>query len=307
MNNNSSSNHPMNDVHRLNHPMNWSNDVLIYTYDDILRLNNKENINVDMKLVSFFDELTKKVQTNTQANSSFKKPFIVNSKVNKYHKNADEIVYSNKHNIHFYPENRNVRVKVIRSHDDEVLKKIRLILSKITAQNFASQRDELITVFKNNDPINWEQISDYIYHTIIDNIFIIEIYIKLFEELETAYPQLMENIHRITKTLAKKPIIYEKSTIVEEATDKTKRCAVGNGLLIANFYKKGKYSLDYLNTAVANWIQSVTTEQLLGLEILVQFIKIINKELIHKESIEKLKQIKNTKEYPGRIRFLLAI
>lgn len=282
-----------------------SNDVLIYSYDDILKINNKDHIGmIDTKLISFFDDLTK--NTNSNAMPS-KKPFINTSKVNKYQKNADEFTYSNKHNIHFYPENRNVRVKVIRSHDDEVLKKIRLILSKITAQNFNSQRDELVTVFKNNDPINWDQISDYIYHTIIDNIFIIDIYVKLFEELENAYPLLLENIHKITKTLALNPIIYEKSTIVEEASDKTKRCAVGNGLLIANFYEKGKYSKEFLNTIVAHWIESVTTEKMLGLEILVKFIKIINKDIINKESIDKLKQIKSAKEYPGRIRFLLAI
>lgn len=279
------------------------NDQFIYTYDEIVKINSKDNVIMDVKLMLFFDDLIK----NTNNNTIPKKPQHINPKVNKFHKVIDDIVYSNKHNIHFYPENRNIRVKVIRSHDDEVLKGIRVIFSKITAQNFNSQKDELITIFKNNDPINWEQISNYVYYTIIDNIFLVDVYIKLLEELESPYPQFIENIHKITNREATNPTIYDKNTIVEEAADKTKRCAIGSGLLIANFYNKGKYTKEYVNTIVAHWIQSVTTEKILGLEILVKFIKVINKEIIDKNSIEKLKEIKNTKDYPGRIRFLLAI
>jgi hypothetical protein len=257
-----------------------------YTIDDLFNLNKPDLIQLTPKVIQFFKSLAEK-------SSQLKKD-------TKSH-------YPNRNNIFFHP--RKMRITIIACQDPDIIKKIRSILGKITPHNYDSLKDQLVEFLHNckKEKVSLPQIALLLYGNIIDNIKLVDIYVKLLIELEPIFPNIIYHIHESIVKQINTPQNFDKDTFTETAVDKIKRWTISNSLLLTHIYLKGKYTSKFYNSILRNWLNTTTPDNLIGIEIIAKLIPFLNKKHFETDVLEKLITIFNDKSYPARLRFLIDL
>lgn len=274
-------------------------DYKIYDYETIMNLNKKRHydyktiIDINSKnlcldnseLVNFFDNLC-------------------SYKITKDMKQQ----YINKKNKYFNKEEK--RPKSIICDDSEIIKNIRSLLGKISVQNYDTIRDKIVDICDGKN-ISWKELSEQFYTIIIDNIFIIDIYVKLLIDLENkGYIKLIYNIHHLIIDQIKNPRNFTVDSLSETGVDKIKRWKISNAILLTTLFNNNKYSKDFINKQIDHWLSLININNCLELEILLKIVPLFdkNKYPVMNDDIKgKMNEIKNNKSYPGRIRLMLEI
>lgn len=253
---------------------------LAYSYDILLSYNYADLSNLDLTLMGFFQSLS---------------PYAITKEM-RYH-------FPNKHNIHF--NRKRARPKSIISDDAEILKKLRSCLSKITETNFESMTEQIVKILsaKNYD---WKDVSNHMYLSIIDNIFLAPIFVKLLCELETEYPRLIHNFHHIILSEINNPKVFPDS-ITELGLDKSKRWQLSNCLLLAELYAQKRYSSEFMTQQINRWLELASPDNLIPLEILIKILPKCKTLELPPHVAKKLQEISVDKTYPTRLRLLLTL
>jgi hypothetical protein len=259
---------------------NHGHDNYKYKYDTLMSYNNADLSNLDLTLVGFFQSIA---------------PYAITKEM-RYH-------FPNKHNIHF--NRKRARPKSIISDDAEVLKKLRACLSKITDSNFESMTEQVVKILsaKNYD---WTDVSNHMYLSIIDNIFLAPIFVKLLCELETEYTKLIHCFHHIIISEIDTPKVFQ-DTITELGVDKSKRWQFSNSLLLVELYNQKRYSSEFMVKTINKWLESASVDNPIPLEILIKILPKCKSLELTPNVAKKLQEISQDKTYPTRLRLLLTL
>lgn len=254
-----------------------------YTYQEIYQLNDpKLSVNLDFTLVSFLNNLPSFQITREM-----------------------RIHFPNKLNHHF--NRRRQRPKSILSNDPIVVKKLRSCFSKISDQNSEKMITEIIEICKAQE-YEWHDLAEHFYCNIIENIFLVPIFVQMLIKVEKDFSQLIRNLHHLILNQVTNPREF-KDSLLEEGTLKAKRWQISNALLIIELHHQHKYSQEFLNQQLKFWIESVSPENLIPLEILVKATDKMSKSqiLIPPDLTQRLSAISQDKKYPTRLRLLLTL
>lgn len=251
-----------------------------YTYELMLELNHSELSNLDLALLGFFKSLP---------------PYAITKEM-RYH-------YPNRHNIHF--NRKRARPKSVISDDPEVLKRLRACLSKITEQNFDAMTEQIVKILSSKD-YDWNDVSSQMYLSVIDNIFLAPIFVKLLGELETEYSTLIHSFHHHILTQLSTPRVFN-DTISETGPDKSKRWQISNSLLMAELYTQKHYSPNFIVTHINRWLEEASADNLIPIEILIKMMPKCNNLILPPNVDKRLQEISKDKSYPTRLRLLLTL
>lgn len=251
----------------------------VYPYEVMLSINHPDLSNIDLTFAGFMLNL----------------PSHIITKEMKYH-------YPNKNNVHF--NRKRTRPKTVISNDPEVLKNLRACLSKITEKNFDIMTEKINKILSAD--YDWKDVSTQMYLSVIDNIFLVPIFVKLMTELESEYTTLIHHFHHLVLD----QLYYPKEftdTLSESGLDKTKRWQISNALLITEVFTQKKYNSSFMIEVVNYWLGIISVENLIPLEILIKVIPKCGDLPMPEELVTKLKEISNDKTYPNRLRLLLNL
>lgn len=255
--------------------------IQIYDYDTLMGLNHPDLSSLDLKLTTFFNQL-----------SSYQ----ITKEIRFY--------YPNKFNIHF---NRNrVRPKTLISNDPEIKKKIRSTLSKVSNQNIEKMTNHIMDLLSQQDDYDWTDISELFYVCIIDNIFLVDLFIQILKRIEEKYPKLIHYVHHLINRQLYHPRQFE-NTLSESGQARSKRWQIANGLLIVHIYLNRNYSKPFLLRTLRLWLSEASPENLIPIEIMVKAMPKLKREAIDRDISEKLKIISQDKSYPTRLRLLINL
>lgn len=253
---------------------------IIFDYQQVLEYNNHDLSNLDLTMVGFFSQL----------------PDYHITKEMRFH-------FPNKFNIHF--NKRRVRPKTVISDDPEVLKRLRSCLSKISDQNFDTMAKQINDILSAAN-YDWKDVSAQVYFQVIENIFLVPVYVKLLKELEQEYSKLVHHFHQLILEQLKCPQQF-KDSLSEAGRDKTKRWQISNGLLIIEIFNQGKYSQQFMQETLKFWLGEISLENLVPLEVLIKVLPKLKELEVPEDLKTKLKEISNDKSYPNRLRLLLNL
>lgn len=251
-----------------------------YTYDEMMGMNNVDLSNIDLTLIGFFNSL----------------PIYSITKEMRFH-------FPNRCNVHF--NKRRVRPKAVISDDPVLVKKLRSCLSKISPQNMESMTKQINEILGSQN-YDWKDVSEHVYTSAIDNIFLVDIFVKLMIELNKTRSQLIHHMHHLIKEEVYKPRVFE-NTLSEDGVGKNKRYQLSNSILITEIFMQGKYSEKYMLGLLDYWLSSINVDNLIPLEILIKILPKLTKLQISKELVEKLNSVSKDKAYPTRLRLLLNL
>jgi len=254
-------------------------------YNTILSLNRPEYTYISKEIRDFFNEIGEPYRLAIQASQ------------------RKDATYTNNYNTFFY--GHTVRKKVTASNDPELLKQLRVCLSKLTESNYVKIEEKIFSIINNIELDSWINVAELVHTNMIDNIFLIDIYIKLLISLKKEYDELVKEINCLLYKQVLKPAVYTKNTISETGVDKTKRWKISNAMIITNLYLDKKYSNKFFNKIVDKWLSKISYKNQENLEIFVKILPLIETTDLDKHIIDKIKRMKQDKEYTGRIRFLL--
>lgn len=253
---------------------------IVYDYETLLRLNSPNLSNLDLTLIGFFNTLQSYQITKEM----------------RFH-------FPNKHNIHF--NRRRVRPKAVISNDPIVLKKLRSCLSKISPQNMDSITGQITEILSAQD-YDWKDVSEHFYASAIDNIFLVDVFVQLMIQLNETNHQLIHHLHHLIQNQVYQPRSFT-DTLSEEGEHKAKRWQISNGLLITEIYQQNRYSREYLIKILNHWMDSITKDKLIPLEILIKVVPKLSEADLPPEMSGKLKEIGQNKDFPMRLRLLLTL
>lgn len=253
---------------------------LIYQHDIMIGINNADLNNIDTSLIEFFNNL----------------PAYPITKEMRYH-------FPNKYNVHF--NRRRTRPKMIISDDPILVKKLRSSLSKISNQNMVSMTKQINDILGTQN-YDWKDVSEHFYVSAIDNIFLVDIFVKLMIELDKTRPGLIHHLHHLIRDEIYKPRVFD-NTLSEEGISKGKRYQISNSLLTCEIFIQGKYSPKYMLELLDYWLTAVNPDNLIPLEILIKIVPKLGNLNMTTELIEKLKSVSQDKSYPTRLRLLLNL
>lgn len=254
--------------------------ILSYSYDILHSHNYADLSNLDLTLMSFFQSIA---------------PYSITKEM-RYH-------YPNKHNIHF--NRKRARPKSIISDDTELLKKLRSCLSKITETNLESMTDQIVKILSGKN-YDWKDVSNHMYLSIIDNIFLAPIFVKLLRELETEYSLLIHHFHHLVLAEINNPKVFQ-DTITELGVDKSKRWQLSNSILLTELFVQKQYSPSFMVQNINRWLEMASVDNLIPLEILIKIIPKCKTLEIPPHVATKLQEISTDKTYPSRLRLLLTL
>jgi len=262
-----------------NEQENVEEENLVYHYDMLLSMNDPNLSNIDLTLAGFFLNL----------------PSYTITKEMRFH-------FPNKNNVHF--NRKRTRPKTVISNDPEVLKNLRACLSKITEQNFDTMTEKINKILSAD--YDWKDVSSQMYLSVIDNIFLVPIFVKLMTKLESEYTTLIHHFHHLILDQLYHPREFSDS-LSESGVNKTKRWQISNALLMTEIFTQKKYSPKFMIEVINYWLGIISLENLIPLEILIKVIPKCGDLTMPEELVTRLKEISNDKTYPNRLRLLLNL
>lgn len=255
--------------------------IQTYDYDTLIGLNHPDLSSLDLKLVTFFNSLP---------------VYPITKEIRFY--------YPNKFNMHF---NKNrIRPKSVISNDPMITKKIKSTLSKVSHQNIEKMTIQLEDLLSQQDDFDWTDIAELFYASIVDNILMVELFVKILKKLEEKYPKLVHHVHHLILKQLYHPRLF-KDSLSESGASKAKRWQIANGVLIAQIYHQKSYSKAFLVRILNLWLSEASPDNLIPLEILVKVLPVLEGVRLDKSIRDKLLQLSKEKAYPSRLRLLLNL